>query len=581
MEINILEKCKEYMKEGKFEKAQIILRRALDENPNQAKVLELCGDLSFKSGRNDEAIARYEHASENYTNNNQYPEAIICLEKILKIDKANETAFYQLVDLYRFLGLPNEAIKKIIEVCTGAMENKDDSLFITGLRKIVELQPKNLSLRLSFAKILLSLNRGQEAQDELKKLKGFAQELGDEGIISEIMKLSYQYDGGEKLDPKSRVELGNLLYEIGSKDEAIVEFNRAASDLIQENRIDEAIGVLNRIVEIDPNNTEALNKIKELKTGPETKKEEIAAPEVIPEPVPEVKPVVSEVEPMEPLKIQEDLDILQELGKEINGFSVAQLGPTEEAVVEMPQKAPPEEITPLEGQIADIEFLLKEAEAPPLPSFELQEQFSEFRSNITWESEDLKKKLTLAKLAFEAELYEKALNYIKEDKDKKDFWPFAIEIIGGALVKLGNYSEAINIIVPIILLENIPDSQKVALRYWLASAYEGLGDFENVLREIEHIMAIDPDYRDVREIYELLGGKMKFEEPVKAIVSEPAPQEVKLPEEEIPPQVIERPTEETYPVIIEEPSVPEPVPATKVPTETIEVEEKGENIMFL
>ena len=87
MEVDFLDKSREYIEEGSFEKAQIILRRVLSSNPKDARALELHGDLVLKLGRNDEAIQRYESASNSYTNSNKYAEAILCLEKIIRLDK--------------------------------------------------------------------------------------------------------------------------------------------------------------------------------------------------------------------------------------------------------------------------------------------------------------------------------------------------------------------------------------------------------------------------------------------------------------------------------------------------------------
>ncbi|MGQ9664013.1 MAG: hypothetical protein ACUVUH_01605 [bacterium] len=629
METEVLEKGRQYIKEGRYEKAQIILRRALDENPNRAQVLELCGDLSAKLGKNNEAVARYEHAFENYIHNGQYAEAIICLEKILMIDEMNDGVLFRLVDLYHFYGLPNEAIKRLIECASRALEKKDETLFVSALRKVIEFQPKNLPLRLSLAKLFFSINRNRDAQDELVKLQGLASELSDETILNEIKKLLPQTDGGEELDPKSRIELGNLLYEIGSRDEAVIEFKKAADDLIREGKIDDAAKVLNRILEIDPNNDEALKKLRGLKPGAGTMLEEKFEPEP-PKPVEEKSSVSLEITKEEfkqeiPAEkqvdetitaIQSDLDILKDLSKEIEGFSlstgeekpsaveqpVAEEKGAAEAPVEQKPQIKPEEVPPLEGQIADIEFLLKESEVrPSVRNFEIAKQFDDFRTNITWEIDDTKKKITLARMAIESGLYGTALSYLQDEKDKKEFWPTTIEIIGESLIKLGRYSEAIKVLGPIILLEEIPEANKTELRYLLASAYEGVGDFENALREIEHIMAINPDYRDIKEIYILLGGKIEVEkpQPVVSIVEEerskqPAPPEVSVEETPVEPIVTaEVPIEESPyqepDVIIEKPK--EELPTKEIDEamfeketeveEKIDVEDISDDIAFL
>jgi tetratricopeptide (TPR) repeat protein len=636
METEIIERSRQYINEGKYEKAQIILRRALEEVPNRAQVLELCGDLAVKLGRISEAINRYEHAFENYTNNGQYAEGIICLEKILNLDEMNDGVLLRLVDLYHFYGLRNVGIKRLIDFASRALKKKDEALFVSALRKVVEFQPKNLPLRLSLAKLLFSVNRNREAEDELIKLRSLATEVNDEAILNEIENLLPRTDGGDELDPKSRIELGNLLYEIGSKDEALVEFKKAADDLIHEGKYEDAINVLNRILEIDPNNNEALAKLKELKPGAKAEERvEVESPSK-PEEVSTIDLQITEEEvksekPTPPIEetiseIQSDLEILADLSKQIEGITpitekepaptvepVSEGKPAEETPVEQEPEKKVAEVPPIEGRLADIEFLLKEAEAaPPTPrNFEVAKQFDEFRTNITWEVEDTKKKIALAKMAVDSGLYEVALSYLEEEKEKKEFWPTSLEIIGEALIKLGRYNDAIKTLGPIILLEDIPEDKKIELRYLLASGYEGLGDFENAMREIERIMEINPDYRDIKEIYTLLGGKIEVteEEPkpvveeeikeVKEVVEEgmatesafePGPdlEEVQIEKEaqiiieESPRELIEEPPKELKETSVEEPIIEEGfIIKEERSEEKIDFDEKGENITFI
>ena len=614
MELDVLEKSKAYMDSGQLEKAQVLLRRVLHHSPDDARALELAGDLAQRMGRREDAVGQYERASQQYVDNGRHLQAIICLEKIIKLEGTNSDRYVALAHLYRQSGLPNQAIQRIIELCSWAVENKDETTFITGLRKIVELQPQNLKLGLSYARILNSMNRSEQAEEELKRLKDLASEQNDDRILEEINKMLPQTDGGdEELDPKSRVELGNLLYEIGSKEEAIVEFNRAVSDLLEQGEAEEAAAVLNRILEIDPGNEVAQGKLGELQgvtiekkkeegeiegteiteretrdkeigeieTGEtrdieteETRKEEAEAGIIAEESAP-VEGIVEESLEETAEGAEPGADIFDDLIREVETYVESAQGKAEPK----PKAAESEEPQTLEGQIADIEFLLKEMEAPPTPSFEVATEFDDFRSNIMWEEEDVGRRLDLARRAFAAELYETALTHARELKINKNTWPLSLELTGAALIKLGKYSEAIKTVGPAILLEDIPQAEKVELRYLLASAYEGLGDFENALREIEHIMSTNPDYKDVREMYHLLGGKGMPGAPEKVMEEKPLTETESLERVDVMPayqEPVERKTEEPHAV------EPEPKTTEKEKTEEMpEPEYPGENISFL
>ncbi|UCF70556.1 MAG: hypothetical protein JSW49_10225, partial [candidate division WOR-3 bacterium] len=585
------------------------------------------GDLAQRMGRKGEAVERYEQAATSYTDGGRLLEAIICLEKVIRLESLNSERYIRIAQLYKQAGLPNQGIQKIIELCSKSIDSKDETTFINGVRKIVDLQSRNLRLGLSYVRVLFAMNRGDQAEEELKRLKTTAGEMNEQEILSEIEKMLPKTDGGDEgLDPKSRVELGNLLYEIGSKDEALVEFNRAVSDLMEQGEHNEAINVLNRIVEIDPSNESAFDKLRELKalTGAvpeqlverrefgddgilEAGTEEVAevsevlaesrpAEEVTEEPGGEEEKTVEAVVSEEPERVEEILpqELEAETAPEESKDEAGVSEPVDaifddlirevETYVDRAQKdkgdePPVDEIVEpqsLEGQIADIEFLLKEMEAPISPSFEVAAEFDEFRGQIQWEEEDVAKRLELARQAFAAELYDTALFHAHELKINKNTWPLSLEITGAAMIKLGKYGEAIKTVGPAILLEDIPQSDKLELRYLLASAYEGLGDFQNALREIEHIMTTNPDYKDVKEMYELLGGEKIIGERTPAKDEEPV---VEVGEKSVRFEPVESgepatPRREEY---IEEIG-PEPTEKEEIEEP---YEERGENISFL
>lgn len=64
------------------------------------------------------------------------------------------------------------------------------------------------------------------------------------------------------LDPKGRVELANLLIQIGLREEAVVELTRVAAILEREGKSEEAVALYERILELDPRNQAALRRLE-------------------------------------------------------------------------------------------------------------------------------------------------------------------------------------------------------------------------------------------------------------------------------------------------------------------------------
>lgn len=270
-------------------------------------------------------------------------------------------------------------------------------------------------------------------------------------------------------------------------------------------------------------------------------------------------------------EVYSESDILKDLISEVDTFPKIEEAKEEEPGDLSPafDRAKGTDELSVEGQIADIEFLLKETtrEEKPKAEEEISKLFEDFKSKITWDEGDPNKQYRLAQSFYEAGLYEKALTHFEAQKQKSQNRPLIIEMIGGCLVKLGRFAEALKIL-PEGLMQPVTDSEKLRMRYYLAQAYQGQGDHRNALIQLEKILKTDENYRDVKELYELLGGVPIRAEPVgtepePVIIEEPVIREDEkvvvdtMPEaiEEEPPIVFEEPpvrVESEYPVIIEE-----------------------------
>lgn len=64
------------------------------------------------------------------------------------------------------------------------------------------------------------------------------------------------------LDPKSKVELANLLIQIGFRDEAVAELTTAATIFEREGKDEEALALYQRVLELDPRNQAALRRLE-------------------------------------------------------------------------------------------------------------------------------------------------------------------------------------------------------------------------------------------------------------------------------------------------------------------------------
>ncbi len=594
---DMLSKAITYFKEGAVEKSLMVLMRYLSQNPNDPRALELRGDIAVKEEYRDEAVMRYERAGELFATEGNYERAIICLEKANSLMPNQLERLGRLASFYESYGLGNEMVKRIISYCEKALKNGRDELIIDALKKICDFDPGNLELRFIHCKLLTILNRKEEARSELTRIKALAEEQKNQPLIDEIIKFTNQFDGGEELDPKSRIELGNLLLEIGSKEEAVVEFLRAANDLLKMGQLEEARKILNRVLEVDPNNPQAISEIEHLSSK--------SAPK------PEVEEVKKEKEIETESKEYVGSDFLKDLIAEVDTFPKQEEVKEEEheelsKILEM-GKMP--EKPSIEGQIADIEFLLKET--APAERTEIKEGlnqlFEDFKSKIRWVDEDVDKRLDLAKAFFNSHMYDRALanlDVIKTEDSRKR--ALITEMKGACLVKMGRFTEALKIL-PEGLVAPIGEREKLGIRYNLALAYQGQGDYQNALIQLERILRTEENYRDAKELYELLGGTLvkpegraDLVEATPEIVEEERPTEkVTIIEEE---PVVPEIQEEKLPVIEEEPVVfveekeeppvdysiieetPEKMPEfgfEKPETKFVEPKRSEENIVFL
>jgi tetratricopeptide (TPR) repeat protein len=308
----------------------------------------------------------------------------------------------------------------------------------------------------------------------------------------------------EGLDPKSKLELANLLLQIGFREEAIAELLAAASILRELGESEEAISVYKRVLDLEPENWTAIRGLEELAPGPPTRRVE---------------------------------EIVSRLGMEETKREAPEPEP-----VESPVTAPISKTAPSREATAE----------------EKNRLWNDFKSKILEPDDQPDKRLILGERFLESGMLAQAQTQL-ELAHRLQKTSRTIESLASCFLKKGNYPKAVSFIKE-GLSSPFSETEKLSLHYLLGSIYRNIDDIPRALDEFNLIARFAPDYRNIQELKALLGGTLPKEQPL--VVS--AELEVSPPREEVTPPVKEM--EPGVPeLVVPEPEAPLEIP---VPVET-------------
>ena len=195
----IIEGAAKLVAKGAFDKAIREYQKVLELDPRDVRVLQKMGELYQKKGDNPQAASFFTRVAEVYAQDGFFLKAVALYKQVLKLNPDLVEVNVKLAELHQHLGLMTEAMA-FFQVVVAHHERKGDSkaTFAT-LKKMVDLDPENVSSRLKLAELY--------ARDQM---------------------------GGE----------------------ALTEFKRAADWLERNNRPDERLRVLERIASLEPDNVQ-------------------------------------------------------------------------------------------------------------------------------------------------------------------------------------------------------------------------------------------------------------------------------------------------------------------------------------
>jgi len=166
----ILDKAQKYMLKGYLDKALVEYKSALAVDPRDISIRLRIGDLYIKTNSVSEAIKEYTEVAKANAQRGFYPKAIAVYKKILTLDDSSLDVHYKLAELYTKQRLIADAISSYSYIVSTFEKKGKTSEVMELLKKMLEIDPDNVGVRLKLADLFLKLSFEKDAVTEYAQI---------------------------------------------------------------------------------------------------------------------------------------------------------------------------------------------------------------------------------------------------------------------------------------------------------------------------------------------------------------------------------------------------------------------------
>jgi pilus assembly protein FimV len=286
-----------YVKARQYEKALKEYQKLLAADPKDERIIQKVADLYQRMGDRPKAVQMYRRLAEMFGANGFHNKSAAVYRQIL--DLGQEEFDYEirlkLGEVYQQMGLLSETIKEYAKVVDYFERNglKRDALMIQ--RRIIEMDPDNLSLRLRFASALLdeemyeegveefrsmldSLQEQNRQEDYLRVLDRYVQHMHDDvGAIHELAQHYLRTGETRRALRRLQVALKNdqenldtlellafAFHQMGQIAKTVTVYKEISRLFKMQNRPQDRIRVLKKMLELNANNQKTKQHLHKL-----------------------------------------------------------------------------------------------------------------------------------------------------------------------------------------------------------------------------------------------------------------------------------------------------------------------------
>jgi len=235
----ILSAAEKFVQQGKLQSAIDEYEKILRSDENDLTINNTIGDLYSRLGESAKAIECFKKVGDAYAAQGFTVKGIAMYKKIAKLQPGVEGSL-KLAELYTQQGLFNDARFQYLQVAEDFMKNGDLEQAVRLFRKVLEMDPENVPMRVKLGEAYVRLGKKQEAWElfsaaaETLRSKGAL--AGAEDILKRLLALdptnSYVLllrgkTALESEDPKSAIECLEKAADIDSHPDGLRDLLKA------------------------------------------------------------------------------------------------------------------------------------------------------------------------------------------------------------------------------------------------------------------------------------------------------------------------------------------------------------------
>jgi tetratricopeptide (TPR) repeat protein len=179
------ESARKYEQSGQWRLAIEVYKKALREFEESGEgvpdpsLYNRIGDLEMREGDSGAAIRAYEQASDLYTEQGFFNNAIALCSKILRANPARSATYLRLAQLNARKNFVNDSKRNLIEYIErmDALHHREEAF--AAITMFADQFSGNPDIRLMLVELLRASSRDEEAREQLEKLAGELEAKGD------------------------------------------------------------------------------------------------------------------------------------------------------------------------------------------------------------------------------------------------------------------------------------------------------------------------------------------------------------------------------------------------------------------